>query len=73
LSGLDLSPSETETEDDDEIGDKTEGSKIAKPPGEAGRKNSGGYNLKEALGWESKRWREFTVSLLTNPYIAIQQ
>lgn len=25
--------------------------KIPKPKGEAGRSNSGGYNLKEALGW----------------------
>jgi hypothetical protein len=36
--------------------------KIPKPKGEAGRSNSGGYNLKEALGWEEKRYSDFTVS-----------
>ena len=36
--------------------------KIPKPKGEAGRSNSGGYNLKEALGWEEKCYSDFTVS-----------
>ena len=36
--------------------------KIPKPKGEAGRSNSGGYNLKEALGWEEKHYSDFTVS-----------
>jgi hypothetical protein len=36
--------------------------KIPKPKGEAGKSNSGGYNLKEALGWEEKRYNEFIVS-----------
>ena len=35
---------------------------IPKPKGEAGRSNSGGYSLKKALGWEEKRYSEFTVS-----------
>ena len=35
---------------------------IPKPPGEAGRANSGGYNLQEKLGWDEKRFKEFTVS-----------
>jgi hypothetical protein len=38
--------------------------KIPKPAGEAGRSNSGGYNLKNALGWEEKRYGEFTVSYI---------
>ena len=38
--------------------------KIPKPKGEPGRSNSGGYNLQEALGWEEKRYSEFTVSYL---------
>jgi hypothetical protein len=37
---------------------------IPKPKGEAGRSNSGGYNLKMALGWEEKRYSEFTVSYM---------
>jgi hypothetical protein len=37
---------------------------IPKPKGEAGRSNSGGYNLKNALGWEEKRYSEFTVSYI---------
>jgi len=31
--------------------------KILKPKGEAGKSNSGGYNLQDAMGWEDK---EFT-------------
>jgi hypothetical protein len=37
---------------------------IPKPKGEAGRSNSGGYNLKNALGWEEERYSEFTVSYI---------
>ncbi|KAF8801036.1 hypothetical protein BYT27DRAFT_7311487 [Phlegmacium glaucopus] len=33
---------------------------IPKPKGEAGRSNSGGYNLKNALGWEEEHYSEFT-------------
>jgi hypothetical protein len=36
--------------DGDKSGGK-DGSKIPKPAGEAGRPRSGGYNLKEVLGW----------------------
>lgn len=43
--------------------------KIPKPNGEAGRANSGGYNLEKALGWEEKRFNAFTVS----PTIIIQK
>ncbi|KAF8801716.1 hypothetical protein BYT27DRAFT_7216002 [Phlegmacium glaucopus] len=33
---------------------------IPKPKGEAGRSNSSGYNLKNALGWEEEHYSEFT-------------
>ena len=36
--------------------------KIPKPKGEAGKRNSGGYNLQEAMGWEDKEFAMFTVS-----------
>lgn len=36
---------------------------IPKPPGEAGKGGSGGFNLAKALGWDQKRYEEFTVSL----------
>lgn len=37
---------------------------IPKPGGEAGKVNSGGYNLENALGWTKKRYEEFSVSFL---------
>ncbi|KJA14388.1 hypothetical protein HYPSUDRAFT_208735 [Hypholoma sublateritium FD-334 SS-4] len=40
--------------------DERGGFLIPKPPGEAGRANSGGYNLQEKLGWDEKRFKEFT-------------
>jgi hypothetical protein len=36
--------------------------KIPKPPGEAGRKNSGGFNLQEVLGWKDDKYKTFMVS-----------
>jgi hypothetical protein len=53
--------------DSDKSGDEDnrDAPKIPKPKGEPGRMNSGGYNLKEALGWEEKRYSEFTVSYIT--------
>jgi hypothetical protein len=36
--------------------------KIPKPPGEAGRKNSGGFNLQEVLGWNDDKYKTFMVS-----------
>lgn len=30
--------------------------KILKPKGEAGKSNSGGYNLQDAMGWEDKEF-----------------
>ncbi|TRM59696.1 hypothetical protein BD626DRAFT_539160 [Schizophyllum amplum] len=32
--------------------------KIEKPPGECGRPGSGGYNLRDKLGWPQKRYKE---------------
>ncbi len=59
---LDSDLSDLESDPDDD----TEGcgnlNKIPKPSGEAGRTNSGGYNLEKALGWEEKRFAMFTVS-----------
>jgi hypothetical protein len=56
-----LSEIDSDKSDDEENRDAP---KIPKPKGEAGRMNSGGYNLKEALGWEEKRYSEFTVSYI---------
>lgn len=36
--------------------------KVPKPPGEAGRKNSGGFNLQEVLGWNDDKYKNFMVS-----------
>jgi hypothetical protein len=36
---------------------------IPKPLGEAGKVNSGGFNLEKELGWNKKRFSEFTVNL----------
>jgi hypothetical protein len=41
-----------------------EKAKIPKPPGEAGRKNSGGFNLEEALGWTEEKYNKLTVSCI---------
>ena len=40
--------------------------KIQKPPGEAGRRNSGGFNLEKVLGWEVERYNDMIVSFLSN-------
>ncbi|KDR76617.1 hypothetical protein GALMADRAFT_139530 [Galerina marginata CBS 339.88] len=50
--------SDTESESDDDKVPSTSGL-IPKPSGEAGKANSGGYNLQEALGWTKKRYDEF--------------
>ena len=34
---------------------------IPKPAGEAGKFNSGGFNLEKELGWNRKQFSEFTV------------
>ena len=40
--------------------------KILKPKGEAGKSNRGGYNLKDAMGWENKEYATFSVSQVTH-------
>ena len=40
--------------------------KVPKPPGEAGRRNCGGFNLEKALGWEVERYNDMMVSFLSN-------
>lgn len=56
IEGSDSGDSDTGTSDTG-ISDK-----ILKPKGEAGRKNSGGYNLQLAIGWEDEEFAKFTVS-----------
>jgi hypothetical protein len=55
--------SDSDKSDDEENHDIL--NKIPKPTGEVGRSNSGGYNLRKALGWEEQRYSEFTVSYIT--------
>jgi hypothetical protein len=55
------SPPSSESDDDFE--------KIPKPPGEAGRVNSGGYDLQTALGWDYEQFNKFSVSLLRSWFI----
>lgn len=38
-------------------------SKIPKPPGEAGRPQSGGYNLQDKLGWNDRTYESVVVSM----------
>ena len=42
--------------------------KIPKPPGEAGRKNSGGFNLEEQLGWSKMKQNKLRVSNCPRSY-----
>jgi len=56
----DSSLSDISDEEEDE--DSSSSSRlIPKPGGEAGKVNSGGYNLEKALGWTKKRYEEFIV------------
>lgn len=48
-----------ESEKDEEINNKT----IPKPPGEAGRPQSGGYNLQDKLGWNDSTYEIIVVSM----------
>jgi len=57
----DLSYSTSESESDEER-DVNFTAKIPKPPGEAGRKNCGGFNLEGELGWERDKYNKFTAS-----------
>ena len=58
LTPLSDEDDELESEEDGEVG------KILKPPGEAGRPQSGGYRLQEKLGWNERTYQSITVSLL---------
>jgi hypothetical protein len=60
----DISDSDTDESDDGES--IMPSHKISKPKGEAGRSNSGGYNLQDAMGWEDKEFATFTVSQVTH-------
>ncbi|KAF8178734.1 hypothetical protein BJ912DRAFT_929879 [Pholiota molesta] len=54
------------SDDFSEAGDRNEGHPaIVKPGGEPGRKNSGGYSLQDALGWDEKRFKAF-IDLVNN-------
>src|SRR5882757_2571481 len=56
-------PLDSESSDSEDNGDLIDTpDRIPKPKGEAGRTNSGGYNLQKALGWEEKQFGDFTVS-----------
>ena len=58
LSGL---SDEDELESEEDVGTRK---KIPKPPGEAGRPQSGGYNLQEKLNWNDRTYDSIVVSLL---------
>lgn len=64
--GDDESVREESSETEDEQDEQVEGGKIAKPPGEAGRSRSGGFNLEEALDWEHNKYKKLTVSYLVH-------
>jgi hypothetical protein len=59
LTSLSDEDRELESEEDGEVN----GTKISKPPGEAGRPQSGGYNLQEKLGWNDKTYGSVIVSM----------
>jgi hypothetical protein len=56
----DIPDSDTDSRSDDES--RRSSHKISKPKGEAGKSNSGGYNLQDAMGWENEEFSTFTVS-----------
>jgi hypothetical protein len=59
----------TDMDSDDSDGESEQimqSHKILKPKGEAGKSNSGGYNLQDAMGWEDKEFTTFTVSQVTH-------
>ena len=58
LSGL---SDEDELESEEDVGTRK---KIPKPPGEAGRPQSGGYSLQEKLNWNDRTYDSIVVSLL---------
>lgn len=69
------SPLSTDSELEDDMSEEEHTSdskrKILKPPGEAGRSNSGGFNLEKALGWEEEKYNNLTVRPQTNVRIGL--
>jgi hypothetical protein len=59
--GSPLSPLPNEGDELESEGDVSK--KIPKPPGEAGRPQSGGYNLQDKLGWNDRTYESIIVSL----------
>ena len=57
-----ISDNDSEVDESDPGESSMSSRKISKPKGEAGKRNSGGYNLQEAMGWEDKEFAMFTVS-----------
>lgn len=54
----------SDEDDEDSEGDReVSTSKIPKPPGEAGRPQSGGYNLQDKLDWNDRTYESVVVSL----------
>lgn len=53
---------DSDSDDSDNENLTTSSHKILKPKGEAGKRNSGGYNLQDAIGWEDEEYAKFTVS-----------
>jgi hypothetical protein len=58
----DLSELSSMPDNDDNESTSSKVDKIPKPPGEAGRKNSGGFNLEKALGWTPAKYNKLTVN-----------
>lgn len=65
LTALSDENSEHESEEDGEVSS----TKIPKPPGEAGRPQSGGYNLQDKLGWNDKTYESVMVSMSVKAYM----
>ena len=51
-----------DSENGSDIEEATFSHKIPKPAGEAGKRNSGGYSLQVAMGWEDEEFAKFTAS-----------
>jgi hypothetical protein len=58
LTALSDEDGDPESEENGEVN-----TKIPKPPGEAGRPQSGGYNLQDKLGWNDKTYESVIVSM----------
>lgn len=52
----------TTMDDIDAVPDSTRRRPIMKPPGQVGRPKRGGYNLRDALGWDENTYKDVQVS-----------